>query len=300
MMIGITGAGGFIGSFLTKYFLENTNFKLLINLRNSNPSFDLTNKRVKVIKGDISNSQVCQELSAAKVIIHLGQSLKPNSSINFKEIIKNDITPTFTLLEHIKDKPIHFIFISSGGTVYKYIPGQSIPFKETDPAFALSYYGTNKIFIENYLYLLSGESKFSVTVLRISNPYGALTDTQRMQGFIGRSVNLIQNKKPLEIFGNLNVVRDYIHLNDISEGIIKVINRGTISKFDIFNLGSGKGYSLKDVINIYEELTDKKIEIHYNSQQVALPYNVLNIEKFKKFFNWEPKISLRDGIKTMF
>ena len=198
------------------------------------------------------------------------------------------------------NREFHIIFPSSGGSVY--YPSKSFkPKKESNRLLSETSYGIQKIAIENYLRIAVKNGLIKATVLRISNPYGVLLPTYRKQGFIGVALHKIKKNEPVQIFGDINNVRDYIHLDDVVNAFkIAVDRQGPI--FDVFNIGSGKGYSVKQILEIIEQYLNRLISIEHVFQKGSErlpPYSVLDITKAQKRLNWQPHVSLEKGLKAL-
>ena len=124
---------------------------------------------------------------------------------------------------------------------------------------------------ENYFRLLTKINKnISCNVLRISNVYGLHLNKNRKQGFIDISLEKIKNNVPLEIWVHLDTARDYIHIEEVCKYFVKALNHK--NKFEIFNVGSGKATTIKDLLDKWEKDFEKKID-----------YVVKNVE-FSEYF----------------
>jgi len=107
------------------------------------------------------------------------------------------------------------------------------------------------------------------------------------------------NDQKIEIWGDGEVVRDYIYIKDAVEVLAGSLKIEADEK--VFNLSYGQGYSLNQIIETIKNITDKKINLEYQkSRKLDVPVNILNNEKVKKTFNWSPRTNLEDGIKKTF
>ena len=298
--VGITGASGFIGEHLVAFLRKNESFYLRALTRRNCAAGLYGN--FESIQGDLTSAKVCEEFcNGLDVVIHLAHSGGPISSIaSFSENTISNLYPTFNLIEAIKknNTKCKLIYSSSGGAIYA---NNSLPHKENDICMPNSFYGAQKQMIENYLRIASFHDWLSVIILRISNPYGTLLPSDRMQGIIGIAAQCALNDKDLPIYGNMENVRDYIHLDDVCKAIESAILYK--SKFDIFNIGSGIGTSLREVIKLIEEQTNKKINLKIeslnNTDNQLVPWVVIDPSKAIAKLKWSPSISLRDGIRKL-
>ncbi len=300
----ITGAGGAIGKGLTKYLLEKTNYRLTLSYYSASEIPTYTKKypdRITIVVGDISQQIILDTLfNNISTVIHLASSVSPNNyNQDWNNAYKFGADSTFAILDYIKNtkNKIHLIFPSSGGTVYS--KKQNIPFVETDIANGVSPYGIQKVMFENYLKLLTGNNKnISCNILRISNPYGLPVNSNRKQGFIDIIIQKILNNEPIELYSPVNTIRDYIYIDDLCSAFLKAIEYK--NGLEIFNIGSGNGNSLTDVINNLENLLNKKISYKQVQTNYYYPqYNVLDIKKANSILNWEPEITLKQGLKLL-
>ena len=300
MNIGITGATGFLGSYLIKYLIENYSYQITALSRNAVNS-DLS--KVKWLIGDLSSEYDCKNfVENIDVLIHMAHNNSPLTSDNdiHSDAVLN-LMPNLTLIETIKraNKKIHIIYLSSGGAIYG-VSQNKIPLKESDLCMPVSSYGIQKLTIENYLRLWSCRGFITTTVLRVSNPYGILLPSNRKQGLIGVILNKAKHNEPIQIYGNANNIRDYIHLSDMCDAIEKAVHNK--SEFDIFNIGTGQGYSVNEIISIIEYNSNSKLNCEYinneNSRNL-IDWNVLDISKAQQILNWQPKADLPTGLKEL-
>ena len=306
MKIIITGASGRIGEALVEYLLHYSDCSLILNYRNESsvPHSVSSSTRCNIVTGDIENTDTIASIFAEhpSVLIHLASEINRSKEAGtwYNSLI-NQTKSTMNIIDYLKNYsyPCHIVFPSSGGTVYN--GHQNTPYRENDPVTGCSPYGIHKILIENYLNLLhSHNSNITCNVLRISNPYGMSANCQKKQGFIDILIDRVQNNMPINIWSNLNTTRDFIYIEDLNSAILKSIYY--IDGFHIFNIGSGVGSSLADVISCVEKSSGKKIKFinNWNGNDNFYPtYNVLDISKAKKILDWSPRYSLTNGINEI-
>jgi UDP-glucose 4-epimerase len=304
-LIGLTGATGVIGSrLLASLVKEHPEVRIRCFARNI-PS-DRCSDAVEWFQGDLMSEADCTEfVHGLDAICHFAQSNTPAiSDRHWPSDLVSNIGATLNLLEALRrrgDRPCHFLFASSGGSVY----GQSNPtggiYSEDMTCQPLSPYGIQKLAIEHYLYLASQQGWLTATVLRFSNVYGSILSPERRQGLIGVSISRILEGEKVQIFGSEETVRDYVHVDDVTRAaLLGIFQNGT---FQIFNIGAGEGHSVREVLEILERVSGRPMikeasDFGKNSFRLT-PLVVLSIEKARRELGWVPKISLEDGIATL-
>jgi UDP-glucose 4-epimerase len=213
-----------------------------------------------------------------------------------------NMLPLLNFLRAIQDaatKP-HVVYFSSGGAVYGRNPGR-IPWRETDQCQPTSSYGIQKLAAEHYLRLAAEKGQLTCTVLRVSNAYGTLLPPERMQGLVGVAINNALHNAPVRVFGDMGNVRDYVHLLDICAIAEKAAQ--PTEPFTILNVGSGRGYSVTEVLDTIQDcigspLRIDKVEDPHCGRWLS-DWAVLDITKARAAFEWIPTVDFRAGIRSM-
>lgn len=315
-MILITGGLGFIGSHFASKISQTENLVIVDNLSNS--STNIFNKLKKIAKkniyfydADIANFTKLQEIiSTHKIhsIIHFAGLKSVGESFSFSaKYYYNNVVGSKILFDLIKRNNIQNLIFSSSATVY----GKPIrlPLDENHPIRATNPYGQNKIDIENILKSdLYFKRDCSVKILRYFNPVGA-----HPSGLIGENPKRVPNNlmpyilkvakdeyEKLCIFGNDydthdgSGVRDYIHIMDLVDGHMKALNyqkRG----ISTFNLGTGKGYSVLDLIKTFEQVNYVSIPFEISARRPGDVATVFaNPTKAESVLGFKAKYSLED------
>jgi len=185
------------------------------------------------------------------------------------------------------------VFISSGGTVYgvpKYLPVDEM--HPTDPIVS---YGVIKLAIEKYLHIFEQMHGIKSITLRVANPYGERQRIETAQGAVGVFLHNAMNSLPIDIWGDGNVIRDYIHVSDVAAAFVKALEYDGSQK--VFNISSGVGISLNQLIDTLEKSLGKPIARRYlPSRPFDIPVSILSNELAQKELKWMPLISMQDGI----
>jgi UDP-glucose 4-epimerase len=186
------------------------------------------------------------------------------------------------------------VFASSGGTVYG-APPATAPILETSQTNPTTSYGIVKLAIEKYLDLYYRQSGLNYIVLRASNAYGERQNLQRSQGAIGVFMNLMQQARQIELWGDGQIVRDYVYVGDLARAF-RLAAESSVP-CGTFNVGSGEGLSLNQLIDELRAITGIDPSISYlPARPFDVPSNVLNIDLVKSTLGWEPSTTLRQGL----
>jgi UDP-glucose 4-epimerase len=287
----ILGAAGFIGvnlaHALLKQGLDVTCFDQALS-----PEWP---EGITAIVGDFfeAPAELLKALNET-YIFHLVSSCRPSMSTEQagKEIT-SDLIGTLAYLEATKNLDVKWIFISSGGTVYGQ---QDIPsISESCTTEPICSYGLVKLSIENYLMLYEKLHQLDCVIIRLANPYGPWQDPRRGQGIVAALIYKALIGQTIEIWGDGTNVRDYVYIDDAITGIISAAL--TDNSGEVFNLGSGSGTSIIELIRIIGHILEVDISIKYvQSRSVDVRRNVLNSTKLSTCTDWETSFDLQSGI----
>ena len=133
-------------------------------------------------------------------------------------------------------------------------------------------------------------------MLRCSNPYGEGQDGNRPQGAVGVFLSRLKERKPIHIWGDGLAIRDYVYVKDIAEAFVLATEMKTQSR--AFNIGSGTGTSLNELIKIMVDVTGVAPEVTYDrARSLDVPVNVLDASLARRELGWMPRVGLVDGIR---
>lgn len=195
----------------------------------------------------------------------------------------------------LKKRP-KIIFVSTGGAVYGVPKNQPTP--ETECARPIGAYGISKLFFEHYLDLYCRQHGLDYLVLRPGNPYGEGQSPDASQGAVAVFLGHIAKKEPIHIWGDGGVLRDYVYIHDLVEGMLLALDyKPGKENIRTFNLGSGGGLTLNQLLEIIEKITSEKPSVQYESgRQVDVPAIILDCERAEAHFGWKANTSLEIGI----
>jgi UDP-glucose 4-epimerase len=252
---------------------------------------------VELVEGDFLDTEtVSTALQGVEVVIHLICTVLPEQS-NEDPIydVESNVVGTVRMLSLARRHGVRkIVFSSSGGIVYG--QAQSIPITEDHRTAPLCSYGITKVAIEGYLELYRKLGHLDYTVLRSSNPYGEGQDGNRPQGAVGVFLSRLKAGKPITIWGDGLAIRDYVYVKDLAEAFVLATEMDTQSR--TFNIGSGTGTSLNELIKIMVDVTGMAPEITYGrARSLDVPVNVLDVSRARRELGWMPRMELVDGIR---
>ncbi len=226
-------------------------------------------------------------------VVNLVSTLLPSSSLEaFCTDISSCMAPSFDLVQRLAERKIRYVFFSSGGTIYGRTEHDAV--EESDPCRPISFYGYSKLMFEEYLAFARRISGMDYLVIRPSNPYGPFQNVTRNQGLVGVVLDRLLKGQAIEIWGDGSVVRDYIWIGDLANAVVDILEKNLWNS--IFNIGTGVGHSLTEVIEIAETVTGKKATTVFKSgRPVDVPRIVMDISKLKREISFSP-MSLSEGI----
>ena len=294
----VTGADGFIGSHLVERlhqdYLVTVFDKKYFSRKNILPFADT----IEIVEGDFQNSDDWLDLvPQADYIIHLAWSTLPANS-NAAYDIESNVVPTVKMLEVLKEtRHAQLLFVSSGGTVYG--KKDRSPIAEDEGTAPICSYGLTKLMVEKYLYLYNHLYGVDYRIARLANPYGERQENIKTQGLISACLANLINAKPMVIWGDGEVIRDYIHIRDVAECVAKMLSYSGPER--VFNVSSSEGYSVNGIIETISRVTGKKLDkLYENGRKCDIKVNVLSNALAKKELGWQPTVKLEDGILSLY
>lgn len=285
----VTGGTGFIGQHLLKRLLQEGCDVHCLS-RQARPSGQITYHQ-----GDLSNPA---GLPNTHTLYHLAVTTTPGNA-NQQPIFdaQTNLIGTLHLLQAAVTAGVRrIIFVSSGGSVYGVTKPTPIP--ETHPTNPISAHGVTKLAIEKYLAIFKHQFGLDYRVLRAGNPYGNGQVPGRGQGFIPHALHQITHNQPITIWGDGSVVRDFFHVQDLIQALWQVTH--DTHSHTTYNVASGTGHSLRQIITLLQQATHKTAHVTYTPGRTAdVPHNILDTNRIRTTLNWQPQISLPQGIQLI-
>ena len=298
MKIAVLGGGGFIGSAVCdRLLLEGHQVKIFERLQVKPYRTFGTTEHVEWLTVDFQNAgDVSTALEGMDAVLHLVSATLPkNSNEDMVFDVQSNLVSTLRLLSAMVAARIkRIVFISSGGTVYG--EPNYLPIDELHPTNPLVSYGIVKLAIEKYLLLYDRLHGIRATILRASNAYGERQRVEGAQGAVSVFLDRALTGRPIEIWGDGNVTRDFVHVRDIADAFAAALHYE--GKEKVFNVSSGIGVSLNELMRLIEDLLGRKVERHYMAgRSFDAPASVLCNQLAKKELEWSPKVQLTEGIR---
>jgi UDP-glucose 4-epimerase len=296
-MILVTGGGGFLGSALAQALSSQAGSVRCVG-RRAEPMMAIG--PADYVRTDLRHIEAGSKLfEGVEAIIHLASTTIPATSMADMEYdATSNIQMALRVLEAARRRGIEtFVFVSSGGTVYG-VPAR-LPAQESDATDPISSYGVVKLSIEKYVGLYARLYGLRGVVLRVANPYGSGQFAGAPVGVIAQLLQNIYDDTPFSVWGDGSVTRDFLHVDDFVSAVRIVLSQTSVSS-GVYNLGSGRGHSLNEVIAISTEVAGKAPTIRYERRRpIDVPVIYLNTRKFRSATGWKPTISLKQGLHRL-
>jgi UDP-glucuronate 4-epimerase len=306
----VTGGAGFIGSCLVRVLLERGASVIVVDefndfydpaIKESNVARFAQNPRFRLYRRDIREFVGLRDIFekhgralTSGGIIHLAARAGVRPSLREPRVyLEANVTGTLNLAELANEFGIKKFIFASSSSVYGDSP-HDVPFREDqDVSRPVSPYASTKVMGENMLYTYSHLYGLQVVVLRFFTVYGP---GQRPDLAIHKFTKLIDQGKPIPVFGDGSTRRDYTYIDDIIQGILASIAYDR-TPYEVFNLGESQTTDLSTLIQMLEEILGKRAIIDRQPLQpgdVTVTY--ADISKARILLNYQPKTPLREGL----
>ncbi|HSX07917.1 MAG TPA: NAD-dependent epimerase/dehydratase family protein [Candidatus Saccharimonadales bacterium] len=300
--IVVFGAGGFIGQHLVRRFAKEPDHSVVAFGRfadyqrgAASPFAEYAN--VQLVSGDFFNQRdLDNAIDGADYVFHLVTTTTPATSNDDPFIdIETNVRGSIELFELCtKHQVKKVIFLSSGGSVYGAIDSTAIN-ERTLPE-PRSPYGIGKLTVEHFLRYFKFTKNLDYVVYRVANPYGPGQNIYGRQGVIPIFMHKFLSNQPITVYGTGNMVRDYIYIDDLIDMLAGTYAKP--NKHSEYNLGSGHGVSVNELISAIETCAGHSVEKEYMPTPATfLEKNVLDINRFVEEFGIKPATSLEDGMQ---
>jgi len=292
----VMGGGGFIGRCTVESLLKAGARVRVIDIAGQQAADAPESRNLDWIVGSVadealiaSSAQMCDA-----AIFLASNSLPASANSDLAGEIGGHVRTAVKAAELCDAQGVgNFIFSSSGGTVYGLDSTQ--PLRETDHTRPKNAYGVSKLAVENYLRVLSSLRSMRCLSLRISNPFGAGQIARRGQGFIAAAMEHAFTGEPLTIWGDGSTVRDFVHLPDVADALVRATRyKGGHA---VINIGSGRGHSLLEIVSKVEATTGRKIDLKLEPDRpIDVLVNILDVSLAAQELDWRPAPTLDEGL----
>jgi UDP-glucose 4-epimerase len=260
---------------------------------------DLLGGRLTYERLDLSTADWDRVLDGVDVVHHYAWSTIPETANDDPVAdLQTNVRSTLHLLEAMRRRGGgKLIFTSSGGTVYGRL--KAIPVIEEHALEPISLYGAAKVAVEQYLGVYRYAHGIDCRIARLSNPFGIGQRVERNQGAVTVFMHRALADKPIRIYGDGEIVRDYIHISDAVAGLLAVSNArlGASSPF-VYNLASGCGTSLNTIVAALESCLNRAVAVeHLPGRVYDVPVSVLSVARACRELNWTPRLNFADGLQ---
>lgn len=304
MNILVTGGGGYIGSFMVKALVNrNESVSVIDNFERGYE--DAVDKRAKILKGDLlDKSFVVRALESEKfdAIIHFAGLISVAESMREPGMyFESNIMGALNIMDVVKDSGVKFIFSSTAAV---YGNPLTLPIPEDHPKNPTSPYGVSKLMVEDILKWYNQIYGLSSVALRYFNASGAALDGSMGERhkpeshIIPLAIKAVLNDEEFRIYGNDyetadgTCERDYIHVLDLVKAHILALDNMKLGVSTSYNVGTGIGYSNKQVVEMIEKVSNKKIRLIEDKRRPGDPDKLIaDPQKIKTELGFNPEYS---------
>lgn len=291
----ITGSEGFIGKHLITKLLS-MGYKVHGISIESKPSIKHPNyhySRLDVLNREKLNSKFGNLKFNA--VVHLAALTTHDEMIKSKEkTLRINLEGVLNLLEVFKKQRSKKFIYASTGKVYGRI--HELPLSESHSTDPVNILGKTKLIAEKLIDFFSNGANHQYIILRLFNVYGP---GQREYFLVPTIISQLKGGNSKITLGNIQDKRDYIFVEDVVEAIVTIIEKKLPENLNIFNVGSGKPYSVADIIEIFEKIFNRKISVNVDKSRLRkdeFPKEYADIRKLLSF-GWSPGYDLKSGLE---
>lgn len=291
----VLGAGGFIGGHLCRTLVRSG---ARVHGFGRRPVFADAVPPIRFTVAEFTDrAALALAVDGAEIVFHLLGGTNPE--VSNKDPIADlqvNTVASVQLLELCRVAGVRkLVFVSSGGTVYG-VP-DAVPIPETAATNPISAYGINKLMVEKYLQLYARLGGPQAVALRVANPYGPYQSPFRRQGLVAALTETVLAGRPVEIWGDGKVVRDFLYVGDLADAMLAAsLYEGPET---VLNVGSGVGRSVLEVVDAVCEAVQRRpvAVIHKPGRRADVLANVLDISLTRQALGWTPRTGWLDGLR---
>lgn len=296
----LIGGSGFLGQHLMRACrVAEMNVRVADTVL---PSVDLLEHDIEYLQGDYRDPAFLHRIvDGADFVVHLAHdTLVLNADCDMDIEFERNIRPALRMMDTCGALGVtKVLFVSSGGTVYG---NRSLhqPISEDTRTHPISLYGTSKLMIEQIGFLYHIQKGLPFVVARPTNAYGPGQQPFRGQGFVATAFASALEGRSLNIFGDGSIVRDYVHVRDVADALVALLQFGLPG--EAYNVGTAQGISLRTLLDDYivPILAEDGLELccqYTPARGVDVAYNVVANEKMLRDTGFAPRVGLEEGLR---
>jgi UDP-glucose 4-epimerase len=294
--IFVAGGSGFIGRNTIPALLRRS--CQVVALEHIHPILPQEHDGLKIVRGAIDrrNRKLREGIDSCDTLLHLAGASTPASTVMDPSLdVRVNLLPILALLQAASGTRIkRIVSISSGGTIYG-VPAYT-PIDESHPTMPTSPYGVVKLAIEHMIRLWAIQQGVEYIILRVGNPYGPHQRGHGHQGVVGSWLPRVLNDRPLVVWGDGSIVRDYIYVGDVAEALAIGCIQDNLASGP-YNIGTGTGVSLLEVAQTLAEVTGRRVKLKFEpGRPFDPPVNILSPNRYAAATGWRATTRLREGI----
>jgi len=294
----VTGGAGFIGQTLVNRLLQDQYRQVVLydNFVTGHQSIlNTDHPDLSIVSGDIRNRESLEHVLRQyrpRVVYHLAAlHFIPYCNAHPEETLSVNVVGLQTLLSACRQVPVERLVFASTAAIYPIFEEAN---REDHPADPVDIYGMSKYFGEKLVRRFSADTGTLCTVGRFFNAYGpGETNPHVIPEIMGQ----VKKGNTLQL-GNLDPKRDYIYIDDMASAL-DVIGRKSTADYEVYNIGSGKEYSVRELVAVVESLVGRPLTISQDKQRmrrVERRHLLADINKIRQQLNWQPSMTINEGL----
>lgn len=293
----LTGGAGFLGSAVATAFRESGIAVTILDRP------DRLKRVAGLIPGDelalLELDSIAGQLGGADIMVHLAWSSLPATSMtSVADDAQSNIVPSARHFDAAAGAGVgRILFASSGGTVYG--DTDVLPIDEEHLCRPVSAYGVGKLSVEHYLRIIGATNDINAVSLRVANPTGPFQFRGSGVGAIAHFISAVLVGKPVTIWGDGSIVRDYLYIDDVADAFLRAAIAPRIPSGE-YNVGSGVGTSLQELLEVVFSVAGRRTKVEYLAPRAFdVPAVALDSSKLSKAVGWQPTLDVESIVKRM-
>jgi UDP-glucose 4-epimerase len=300
----VTGGAGFIGSTLVDRLLDEAHQVVVLdNLSSgtlSNTQRARGNGAYRFVEHDITDPSTIDVVRAAQpdVVVHLAAQIDVRISVDdpARDAQVNLLGGLHVLEGARRGQASRFVFVSSGGAIYGDAPESLLPLDESTPRHPLSPYGASKKAFGDYLEVYRQLHGLSSVTVAPANVYGPRQGVGGEGGVVAIFCKRAIAGEPCIIFGDGETTRDFVHVNDVVDAIVRAMTAGS----GLYNVGTGVETSLNELFELVKQAMDGTTTVIYRDERIGdIRRSALDASRARAELGWRPQVSLASGVASV-